>query len=685
MVRNRQVQRLAGVPLEYAYLSAIPAEEETKDENSTNLSIVDPNYFPASFSDFVIPLNGKSAIGGTTWNPTSKVAYAIRRIYISATTNIVAIWLYYSLAGAGGTRQVYVGIYSDNAGSPDALLGTGNLGIINTTAIWGRISVGTIAVAAGYYWIVVLWNPGLYDGTFTLYYDAETSACAQDGTVATLPNPFGMPVAWLNYGITSLIETTGPGQKYLQETFYQGQSFLATAGRCRGMQIKVKRVGVPPGSLIVELKSTSFTGTVLASGALIPTDIDTDFKNLLVTFSSPYTLVSGTTYYLTLRQANDQGDDSNRYVLAASSDGVGGTAAWAWGSTWTNVPDKDLNFGVPIYVEEEMVTQATTSATYYSVYGTTNWLMQSFKCTRKAPYRRVSFWMLKVGTPPEALTIALREVDPTSGKPKTTDLATGTIAAASVGTSAAWKDITFSWPMEKDKYYTIVARSPGSNSSNYYQLSYVTTNPYADGQVGTSADSGATWTLVPANDLAFKIWVPKEQLIFDQNFSPSGLEWEVAKVQLGLWLKVKSLDGQYMTVRALVDGVEATDVGLAYDGIESSEIETFDRTKSVPQTTWNLKLYGAGDGVVERIRYARHHYCDSQTITPQNFDVAELSLASAVLSPGSLVILNDRFKQRLYADDSGERIFDATGLAYRIRVQKAYFAKGQADLLFIGR
>jgi hypothetical protein len=689
MVRSRQIERAKGLPFEYGYLYAVPAEAETKDENAKSLSVMNPSNFPVSSSDFAIPLNGKLPIGGSSWNLTNKVAYAFRRVYISAASNIVAVWLYYKLAGAGGTRQVYAAIYSDSAGSPNARLGTGSLGITTGGPLWGRISVGTIAVSAGYYWIGVLWNPELYDGTFTLYYDAETNACAQDGTVATLPDPFGTPAAWLNYGVTSLIETDGAGQFFLYGAWKQGQSFTAIAGTCHGVFVRVKKTGTFTGSLTAELRSVSFTGTVLASGSIPYSSIDTDFTNVLISFNSAVTLTVSTTYYLCFYMSDGLGDVSNCYVLASGADLVTGNAAWYW-DTWRNLTAKDICFGVPMFVLEKHITQENiTSVAYANIYGA-NWFMQSILALRFCPFRRLTLYLKKIGTPADSLYASLYAIDPATGKPTGQPLVTGSIAAASVSTTVSWLNIDFSWPMNFNTQYVIVLSSPLSvNSSNCYMAGYVTSNPYAGGQYGASTDSGVTWTLTAANDFCFDVWVPTEQLVFGQNFSPTSptdLTWEAAKVYLGLWAKLKSLDGQYMTLRLLVDSVEQTDAGTSYDGVSAREDSVLDPAKSVPQTTWNLKIYGAGDGVITALRYMRHHYCDTQTITPATFGVPELILHQGKIMAGSLIILNDDFKQRQYCpDNSDPKTLDFTGAPLDIIVRKVYFAKGQSILSFLGR
>jgi len=688
MVRSRQIERAKGLPFEYGYLYAVPAEAETKDENAKSLSVVNPSNFPVSYSPFPA-IYGKITAGATYADMVNNRVYALRRIYIPGPTNIVEIYLY--LAAMTTSHTEYFAIYSDSSGSPNALLGEDSWTGTGTSAAWHRRVFSTpIPVSAGYYWIAYAGDNAVSCGK--VYYDSETNASYYNGSISAghFPASFGTPTA-LNNGYSAYVRTSGSTETGIYGSIAGGQSFPAIAGTCRGVLVRIKRVGTPTGSFQAELLSTSFAGTVLASGYLNVADIGTDYETLLVIFSSAATLTASTTYYLRFRCANSAGDANNYYALGAGVNLVAGNVALSInGITWFDLTEEDLCFGVPMFVLEKHITQENiTSVAYANIFGV-NWFMESILPLRFCPFRRLTLYLKKIGTPAGPLYASLYAIDPATGKPTGQPLVTGSIAAASVSTTVGWLNIDFSWPMNYNTQYVIVLSSPLSvDAANCYMAGYVTSNPYAGGQYGASTDSGVTWTLTAANDFCFDVWVPTEQLIFDQNFSPTSptdLTWAAAKVYLGLWTNLKSLDGQYMTLRVLVNSVEQTDAGTYYNGVNEKECLALNPEKSVPQISWNLKIYGAGDGVITALRYMRHHYCDAQTITPATFGVTELILHQGQIMVGSLVILNDDFKQRQYCpDNSKPKILDFTGSSLDIVVRKVYFAKGQSILSFEGR
>lgn len=60
-------------------------------------------------------------------------------------------------SSASGTRAMIAGIYSDNAGAPDALKGTTDVTSITTTAAWRDFNFAVaVSLTAGFYWLTVL-------------------------------------------------------------------------------------------------------------------------------------------------------------------------------------------------------------------------------------------------------------------------------------------------------------------------------------------------------------------------------------------------------------------------------------------------------------------------------------------------------------------------------------------------
>ena len=154
---------------------------------------------------------------------------------------------------------------------------------------------------------------------------------------------------------------------------------------------------------------------------------------------------------------------------------------------------------------------ATNNADQFFATAATNRdIAQSFTAPAAGALNKVSVYLAKIGTP--ASNITLRITRDSSGKPdRNGELANGTIALSSVGTSASWIDVSLASPptlVSGTKYWIVL--DYGTNSTtNYWNWRKDTTDGYV-GNTGRYANDWSSSSAVWVNaggDLSFRVWV----------------------------------------------------------------------------------------------------------------------------------------------------------------------------------
>ncbi|WP_368496894.1 right-handed parallel beta-helix repeat-containing protein [Herbiconiux sp. A18JL235] len=162
------------------------------------------------------------------------------------------------------------------------------------------------------------------------------------------------------------------------------------------------------------------------------------------------------------------------------------------------VPAIGYDAGTPIL---DQSNEFGAFQSYRDIRGTVQ-RMQSF--VPLAADTRAAIWAYKNGSPAGDLVVKVYQLN-SSGQPTVT-VATRTIGAASVSTSATRFDVTFG-ALTAGQSYGIAISSPGSTgngTSNSYGFAYSEDSRYANGRASFSGDSGASWALDPAaRDLRF--------------------------------------------------------------------------------------------------------------------------------------------------------------------------------------
>ena len=146
--------------------------------------------------------------------------------------------------------------------------------------------------------------------------------------------------------------------------------------------------------------------------------------------------------------------------------------------------------------------QATTT------YGTW-WSSQTFTTVGAFNLSRVSALLYRHGTPVGNVTVNI--FNTTAGKPSGESLGSSSVVAATLttDTDGLWYNFDFSSPVALNAatQYAIVITVPSGNSSNYVKwLNDYTSATYADGDMVTSLDGGATWSIKAGKDYMFRTY-----------------------------------------------------------------------------------------------------------------------------------------------------------------------------------
>ena len=167
---------------------------------------------------------------------------------------------------------------------------------------------------------------------------------------------------------------------------------------------------------------------------------------------------------------------------------------------------------LPVPVWQAVATNKTNSVLQESYnntiafYGST-YVCQTFKIDTEdynsLRFTKVSFYLATVGVPSGDFIVEIFAVDG-SDEPTGSALASLTVEASSLGNG--WQDFTFGYDFDFDTTYAVVCNQPQGHSGQHYTFAYQDTNVYADGEYGTSTDSGSTWTMNSSYDFAFKLY-----------------------------------------------------------------------------------------------------------------------------------------------------------------------------------
>ena len=189
-----------------------------------------------------------------------------------------------------------------------------------------------------------------------------------------------------------------------------------------------------------------------------------------------------------------QGTSSDYYYRSKVYDGT----SWSYGE------QKRFSLSPQQYVWHDTGDDA------YCSYNATDstWLAQTFTVPDIAfSVSRIDVKLLRIGNP-GTITVAIREAG--DGEPDTPDLATGTLADATIGdVDDGWYafDLSSEVSLEYDQTYAIILRTTGAPpGADSIRWRWDSTGNLDEGNAIYSPDAGTTWTQYLAQDMMFRCW-----------------------------------------------------------------------------------------------------------------------------------------------------------------------------------
>jgi hypothetical protein len=283
--------------------------------------------------------------------------------------------------------------------------------------------------------------------------------------------------------------------------------------------------------------------------------------------------------------------------------------------------------------------------------------------------------------PPLALTVNSYHLQPTEYV-----LASGSIAASSVGTSAAWICINLSSPivLRPNTYYAIIVYTIGGDGSNKYQL-------YKGGQVGdafenllTSSNSGGSWTVDTSTDLSFqvmgyqmtKIYSGTRDLVFTKA-PASPILCIFIYAQTSSSMEFAAFD-DYVLAASPVTSTSASQTKIT---VLSATDPRYRDPGSITQISW--EIWAAGVGLSTKAGTQVYAYYNKTPVTPRDFGFSELYLIQArAVDANSVAIINDHFAGILYFQNSGDTFTPPS--MFRVPVKKIHVMQGRVTFDLLG-
>jgi hypothetical protein len=415
-----------------------------------------------------------------------------------------------------------------------------------------------------------------------------------------------------NIEVEETIDNSNAGTiVYISGTTYHAQTFVASSPRLSKIRFWLHGKSGTPDNLIIEIRNTvsGAPGSTVISSVSIPPENLTGGTMNIVTFPSPVPLDEGSTYAVVFRQANNSTAGSYSILFAGNTYPNGSFfTSTDAGSTWTDRSGDFLRFFI-------------------------TYLFQ---------------------------------------RPLDNVLASGSIAAASVGTTAGWIPISLSSPivLRPSETYALVVYTIGGDATNKYVIhSGNSSLPYSQ-VLETSTNAGATWAVVFPQDLAFQIMGYSMMRIYNGSIlnnivTPLGrvLAALIVKAQTSGTMEFAGFDDHTLT-SSPVSSTAASQTLITVLAPEAP------RLRDVAQsTTLNWEIWAAGTGLATAAYTQRHTYYTTNPVYPKDFGFGELYLIADEIPPEGLVVLNDNTAAALYNSSTTATRVDSYEL-FRVPVRK---------------
>jgi hypothetical protein len=284
--------------------------------------------------------------------------------------------------------------------------------------------------------------------------------------------------------------------------------------------------------------------------------------------------------------------------------------------------------------------------------------------------------------PSLALTVRIYGFTPTS-----IVLASGSIAAASVGTSDAWISINLSIVLRPNEYYAIVVYTIGGDSSNYYAIKRGASGGSLTGVFEhflSSSNSGASWTIDSSADLSVqvmgyqmtKIYSGTRDLVFTKAPASPILSIFIY-AQTSSSMEFAAFD-DYVLAASPVTSTSASQTKIT---VLSATDPRYKDPGSITQISW--EIWAAGVGLSTRAGTQVYAYYNKTPVTPRDFGFSELYLIQArAVDANSIAIINDHFAGILYFQNSGDTFTPPS--MFRVPVKKIHVMEGRITFDLLG-
>jgi len=432
------------------------------------------------------------------------------------------------------------------------------------------------------------------------------------------PNPLFVEIRKISQqreaeGEETITNVAGTGSVTISGTNYHAQTFLASSTTLIKIRFYLAGKSGTPDPLIIEVRNTvsGVPGSTVISSVSIPASGLTGSSLNTVTFPEPVTLNEGGTYAIVFRQANDStaGSYTIQYYTGSDIYGPGGFFSSSdAGTTWT-ARNYDINQLFITYLFH---------------------------------------------------------------KPTEDVLASGSIAPASVGTTAAWITIGLSSPivLRPSETYALVVYTIGGDSANKYVIHSGSSSRPLSEILETSSNSGGTWIGNVNQDLSFQIMGYSMVKIYSGSISnnivtPLGkvLAALIVKAQTSGTMEFAGFDDHTLTCSPVSSTASSQTLITVLDPNSS-------RLRDVaPSSTLNWEIWAAGTGLATAAYTQRYTYYTKNPVYPKDFGYGELYLIADEIPPGGLIVLNDNTAAALYNSSTTATRVDSYEL-FRVPIRK---------------
>jgi hypothetical protein len=248
-------------------------------------------------------------------------------------------------------------------------------------------------------------------------------------------------------------------------------------------------------------------------------------------------------------------------------------------------------------------------------------------------------------------------------------LTSGSIAAASVGTSNAWINISVTpIVLRPSEWFAVVVYTIGGDSSNYYAIQSGNNNIF--GSLMKSSSSGGSWTPDFNSELGVKI----DGVLYTKIYYGSiqnNIITPLGKVLVALIIKAQTSSSMEFagfddfTLTSSVTSSTSTSQTLI-TALKPNDPRLREVT---PSSTLSWEIWAAGAGLSTMAYTQRYTYFTENPVYPSDFGFGELYLIADEIPPLGLVVLNDNTAAALYNSSTSNTRVDTYEM-FRVPVRK---------------